>query len=130
IEAEGEYQVADGNLLLTSPVVGGLSTTLTTTLDTLSDDVNAITGANGALNTLLGGVANDLVGPLTSGLGAVSGGLVDVSNVKLAATIDADLKTALSAVLEEPLTNAEESVVIDLSTGEIVIDIARLVKEE
>lgn len=126
---EGDYQIADGRLLLSSPAVEQLTAELNTVLDELSDTANGILGAEGTVNTALETVAADLVEPLTEALEAVTFGIVDVNNVALTAAADVDLTTALSAITSQPLTNPESPVAIDLSTGAIEVDLARLIAD-
>src|SRR5690554_364814 len=52
-EPVGDYQIADGTLLLQSPVIAGLSGTLSDALGEVSDPINAIVGDGGAINSTL-----------------------------------------------------------------------------
>lgn len=125
--ATGDYQVADGTLVFTSPVVQGLTTDLRTALTNLSTTTNAITGPQGALGSLLPGIASGLVTPLATALRPLTLGVVNVSNATLTAGLDVDLTTALSAITAQPLTSPDSAVSIDFATGEVRADLARLI---
>jgi hypothetical protein len=125
--ATGDYQVADGTLVFTSPVVQGLTTDLRTVLTNLSTTTNAITGPQGALGSLLPGIAGGLVTPLANALRPLTLGIVNVSNVTLTAGLNVDLTTALSAITAQPLTSPDSAVSINFATGEVRADLARLI---
>lgn len=125
--ATGDYQVADGTLVFTSPVVQGLTTDLRTVLTDLSTTTNAITGPQGALGSLLPGIAGGLVTPLADALRPLTLGIVNVSNVNLTAGLTVDLTTALSAITAQPLTSPDSAVSINFATGEVRADLARLI---
>lgn len=123
---EGDYQIANGTLLLTSPAIAGLSAELSDGLGQVSGPINDLVGEegaiNGALNPVLGELA-DLIDPLLN----VVGGSVD--NLGVTAALDVDLQAALDSVLAEPITGEDSAATIDLSTGEVSIDLARLVAD-
>ena len=121
----GEYQIASGTLNLTSPAVAGLSDTLSESLDQVSGPINDLAGE--------GGVIDETLDPLLSGLAdtlnAVLLGLGSVEDLGVTATVDLDLQAALDSVLGEPLTSEDSAVTIDLSTGAVSVDLARLVAD-
>ncbi|ACZ23238.1 Ig-like domain-containing protein [Sanguibacter keddieii DSM 10542] len=125
--ATGDYQIADGTLIFTSPVVSTLTTDLGTVLTNLSTTTNAITGPTGSLGSLLPGIANGLVTPLANALRPLTAGLVNVTNVNLTAGLNVNLNTALSAITAQPLTSPDSAVSINFATGEVRADIARLI---
>ena len=125
--ATGDYQIADGTLIFTSPVVSALTTDLGTVLTNLSTTTNAITGPTGSLGSLLPGIANGLVTPLANALRPLTAGLVNVTNVNLTAGLNVNLNTALSAITAQPLTSPDSAVSINFATGEVRADIARLI---
>ncbi|WP_277050496.1 choice-of-anchor G family protein, partial [Ruania albidiflava] len=124
-EPVGDYQIADGTLLLTSPAIAELSETLSEGLDQVSGPINDLTGE--------GGVIEETIDPLLEGLAdtlnTVLLGIGTVDDLGVTATVDLDLQAALDSVLNEPLTSEDSAVTIDLSTGEVSIDLARLVAD-
>ena len=124
-EPEGEYQIAGGTLLLTSPVVSNLSGSLVDVLGQVSDPINALAGE--------GGVIDETVDPLldgvTSALNTVLLGIGSVDDLGVTATVDVDLEAAVQSVLAEPITSEDSVVTIDFSTGEVSVDLARLVAD-
>ncbi|PQM74153.1 hypothetical protein C5Y44_09440 [Corynebacterium sp. J010B-136] len=108
------YQIADAELVISSPLVGGLVSDLGATL-----------------KVLLGGVENTLNGLLGSEgvLGAVGLILGPVLSATVEANIDED--TIIDSLLIEPLTSSDGLVTIDLTseeagTGLIKIDLEKL----
>lgn len=108
------YQIADAELVISSPLVGGLVSDLGATL-----------------KVLLGGVENTLNGLLGSGgvLGAVGLILGPALSATVEANIDED--TIIDSLLIEPLTSSDGLVTIDLTseeagTGLIKIDLEKL----
>src|SRR5690606_31274357 len=73
------------------------------------------------LNPLLGGLASTLNTALL-GIGTVQG-------LGVTATVDVDLATAVQSLLAEPLTSEDSVLTIDLSTGTVSVDLARLVAD-
>src|SRR5699024_7457522 len=122
----GDYQIADGHLILTSPAIAGLSGSLSDALGQVSEPINGLTGEGGAIEStvdpLLGGLADTLDGLLT-----VVGG--SVSDLGVTATLDVDLQAALDSALAEPVTGPDSLLTIDLSTGEVNVDLALLVAD-
>ncbi|WP_426823501.1 choice-of-anchor G family protein [Corynebacterium halotolerans] len=104
------YQIADAELVIDSPLVGDA-------VDTVQEAVN---GLDGTLNGLLNeeGVVNSILG-LVSGLGEIIG-----TGISLSAEIPlADINNAL---LAEPLEDESGLVSIDLTTGQISVDLEQL----
>jgi LPXTG-motif cell wall-anchored protein len=126
--ATGDYQIAGGKLIVKSPVLSTLSSSVNSATGGLSDDVNALAGPTGALGSALGGVTDDVIGPLEDALGDIPlvGGLVNVDNVGLAAGLTVDLQAAVNSALTAPLVSTDGATLIDLSTGTITIDLAEL----
>ncbi|MCW4458683.1 choice-of-anchor G family protein [Microbacterium sp. MPKO10] len=127
--ATGDYQVANGTLNFTSPAVSNLVGSLSDVLGELNTTVNGITGPEGALGSALSGIADDLVEPLTDALNGLSLGAVSVSNVNLTAGLTVDLQDALSALTDEPLTDEDSALTIDFSTGNVQVDLAKLIAD-
>lgn len=109
------YQVADAQLVLDSPLVGNVVTTLNSTLagllDTTESTLNGLLGENSVLSAIY-----DI--PL---VGTVLKGVVDIS-------LEADIPAMniTSALLMDPLTSSNGLVSIDLGTGKITVDLKQL----
>jgi hypothetical protein len=109
------YQVADAQLVLDSPLVGNVVTTLNSTLagllETTESTLNVLLGSNSVLSAIY-----DI--PL---VGTVLKGVVDLS-------LEADIPAMdiTSALLTDPLTSSDELVSIDLGTGKITVDLKQL----
>lgn len=103
------YQIADAELVISSPLVGNLVTDLGSTLRGL------LGGVESALNLLLGS------GGVLSVLGPV---LDPIISVTAEASIDED--TIVNSLLIDPLTSSDELVTIDLGTGLIKVDLEKL----
>ncbi|HJG51291.1 MAG TPA: choice-of-anchor G family protein [Brachybacterium faecium] len=121
-EVESEYVLADGTLAISSPAVGGLSTGLNEALAGVGDTLDAAVGENG----LLGSVAREAELDLDVGVASVKagGGTVAVTGV------DDALAGASSSLLEEPLTDENGLVSIDLKSGVISVDLQQLGGED
>ncbi|WP_193105832.1 choice-of-anchor G family protein, partial [Brachybacterium sp. FME24] len=117
-ETSSEYVVADGQLLISSPLVGGVSTELDTALTDVGTVLNGAVGTDGALGT----IANEAAIDLDIGLIAVEagGGTIGVSG------LDAALDQASTSLLAEPLVDENELVSIDLANGTIAVDLQKL----
>ena len=108
------YQIADAELVISSPLVGGLVSDLGTTLKVL------LGGIEGTLNGLLGeGGLLDALGPI----------LDPILSVTAQANIDED--TIIDALLIEPLTSSDGLVTIDFASddtgsGSIKVDLEKL----
>ncbi|MGX1735687.1 choice-of-anchor G family protein, partial [Glutamicibacter sp. NPDC055354] len=115
-----DYVIAGAELELSSPLVGTLGTTLGETFQTAVDPVSGLVEPGGALDSLLQSVrAAAEVIPL-----------VDVN----AATVTIDgLDTVGDTIVDElistPIANDSGSISIDLGTGDIHVDLAKLIEE-
>lgn len=127
LDAEGnpvrDYQVANGKLMLTSPAVKGLSGQLSQASVPISNSLNGLVGQNGAINTAM----NPLLGQIQSTLNTALLGLGRVDNLSVTATVDTNLQPALDTVLAQSITSQDKALSIDLSTGKVVVDVARLI---
>ncbi|MGL3149252.1 choice-of-anchor G family protein, partial [Microbacterium sp. A82] len=121
----GDYQIANGTLLLTSPTLAGLSGQLVDTLGQISDPINALAGAGGIIDSTI----NPLLDPLVETLNALLLGLGSIDDLGVTATVDLDLEAAVQSILAEPLTSDDSVLTIDLSTGTVSVDLARLVAD-
>ncbi|MGO1973804.1 MAG: choice-of-anchor G family protein, partial [Propionibacteriaceae bacterium] len=122
-EPVGDYQLADGNLVLTSPAVAGLSGNLSTALDAVETPINNLAGEDGAIDTAL----DPTLSTIRSTVNGLLLGLGSVDELGVTATADVDLDAAVASVLEAPLSDEDNIVEIDLSTGEVEIDLARAI---
>src|SRR5690625_847204 len=97
----GDYQIADGTLLLTSPAIAALSGAISDVLGDVSDPINDLLGEEGAINGALQ--------PSLDGLASVVNGVLQplgsVDDLGVNAGIDLDLQAAVDSVLEQPLTS-------------------------
>src|SRR5699024_8896006 len=73
------------------------------------------------LTPLLDGLADTINGVLL--------GLGSVDDLGVSATLDLDLQAALDSVLAQPLTSEDSAVTIDLSTGEVSVDLSMLIRD-
>ncbi|MBY0690181.1 choice-of-anchor G family protein, partial [Microbacterium marinilacus] len=129
--AEGDYQIADGRLVITSPAIGGLAETLDTTAAELSDALNSALGEGGALDSALSAVTDEVIAPITDAISAIPlvGQAVAIDDVTIEATVDVDLSNALAPLLTEQFTSDDAALTIDLSEGTIEVDLARLIAD-
>ncbi|HIZ37036.1 MAG TPA: choice-of-anchor G family protein, partial [Candidatus Ruania gallistercoris] len=121
----GDYQIANGTLLLTSPAIADLSGTLSEGLDQVSGPINDLAGEGGVIDTTIDPLLDDL----TSTLNTLLLGVGSIDDLGVTATVDVDLQAALDSALGEPITGPDSAVTIDLSTGEVSVDLARLVAD-
>lgn len=124
-EPVGDYQIANGTLLLTSPTLAGLSAALVGTLGQISDPINGLAGTGGVIDTTI----NPLLDPLVETLNTLLLGVGSIDDLGVTATVDLDLEAAVESVLSEPLTSDDSVLTIDLSTGTVSVDLARLVAD-
>ncbi|WP_243229169.1 choice-of-anchor G family protein [Microbacterium sp. CIAB417] len=124
-EPTGDYQIANGTLLLTSPTLAGLSGQLVGTLGQVSDPINALAGADG----VIADTVDPLLDPLVETLNTLLLGIGSVDDLGVTATVDLDLESAVQSALAEPLTSDDSVLTIDLSTGTVSVDLARLVAD-
>ncbi|WP_420114843.1 choice-of-anchor G family protein, partial [Pseudactinotalea sp.] len=120
-----DYQIADGTMILQSDVLGDLVGDVTGALGPVSSAVNGLVGAEGTVNSAL----QPLLTNVQSTVNTVLLGLGTVNDLGVATSLDVDLEAAVQSVLGEPITSEDSAVTIDFSTGEISIDLARLVAD-
>ncbi|MGF6824138.1 hypothetical protein M2317_003067 [Microbacterium sp. ZKA21] len=114
-----EYAVADLQLDISSPLVGGLVDTVDETLGTALQPIQDLLGDGGDIETLVGGVLS-VIGalPLTNAeLNELS---IDTQSLV------AEVRTAL---LNAPLENTEGTLSVDLSNGTIDVDLAQILMD-
>lgn len=100
-----DYNIANADLNLTSPLVGNLVGSVNSTLDTTSATVNGLSATlQNSIVTTVNSVASALTGPSS----------VNVS-------LNVDLRSALSTVLSGTLSQG--GVTLDLSSGAITVDL-------
>src|SRR5690625_1274897 len=121
----GDYQIADGKLILGSNAVAGLSGALSEALAEISDPINDLVGDGGVIDQTL----NPVLDTLTSTLNSLLFGIGSIDDLGVTATVDLDLQAALDSVLGQPLTSEDSAVTIDLSSGKIALHLARLVQD-
>ncbi|NUL49304.1 choice-of-anchor G family protein, partial [Cellulosimicrobium funkei] len=116
---ETDYVVADGNLVIDSPLVGALATDLRTTITGAGGLVDALVGSEG----LIGSTVQALAVDLNLGLARLdlSGGTAGVDG------LDAALQQAADTLLAEPLEDANGLVSISLADGTIAVNLSQLV---
>ena len=119
-DTQSEYVVADGILTVSSPAVAKVSEALDEVVAGTGTTLEEALGSEGLLDELAKvGVDVDVLG-----LAAISVGGAE-------STISVDTKTALDSIVEnlinEELADEAGIVKIDLSTGEIKIDLAKIV---
>lgn len=105
----GDYNIAGLQLVLTSPTVAALSGDISDSATPLEDTVNGVVGPNGSVVTSLTGLLNT-TDAVTS----------DVS-------LDLDLNPVVDNVLaQNQILGADGPVTVDLSTGNVTVDVAAL----
>src|SRR5699024_7859669 len=121
----GDSQIASCTLIMTSPTIAGLTGTLSESLDQVSGPINDLAGEDGAIATTV----DPLLDGLTDTLNTVLLGIGSIDDLGVTATVDVDLQAALESVLAQPITSEDSAVTIDFSTGEVSVDLARLVAD-
>ena len=121
---ESEYAIADLGLQLHSPLVGDLSSTLTTAVSDIVAPIDGIVGEGGLLSGVLG--------QLSTIVDSVNLLLVRLNSDPTKSTVEINgLDTLVNGVVADvlggPISNTNGSVVLDLSTGTISVDLAELV---
>ncbi|MBQ1443590.1 MAG: choice-of-anchor G family protein [Renibacterium sp.] len=124
-EVTSQYTIAGINLKLRSPMLAELTGTLKTALDQAVAPINDLVSGSGALGQLLDTVKNTIAGGSIPGVSTLR---VDSSTVTLEG-LDTAVQTATQGLLGSPLSTPSGSVLVDLSTGTISVDLAKLVKE-
>ncbi|GAA4265483.1 beta strand repeat-containing protein [Frondihabitans peucedani] len=121
VGTSSSYAIAGADFAVTSPAIGGLNTSLQTTVNQVGSDLNDLTTNTSALNTVVSGTTGDLTTALNSlGLGVLSlngtGLTVGLSGLNLGAVT--------APVLARTYTSGP--VTVTPSTGRIVIDLNTL----
>ncbi|MHC6177628.1 choice-of-anchor G family protein [Glutamicibacter sp. X7] len=111
-----DYTIADAKLNLTSPAVGELTTELGNVVDVAGTTLNAAVGDGGVLSSLIGSLENISL----LGLG------VDTAQIHIDGLNDA-LNVVKTEVLQGVITSDTGLVSVDLGTGEVTVDLAKLV---
>jgi hypothetical protein len=121
-----EYRIADLNLDLHSNLVAGLSGTLASAIQGTVTPVSNLAGPGGALTALTTTIVNTINAipdvPLVAAFTA-SGGTVAIAG------LDTVGQTVTTQVLQTPLENTTGSVLVDLSTGTVSVDLAKILVE-
>ncbi|MEE6295524.1 choice-of-anchor G family protein, partial [Georgenia sp. MJ278] len=114
--ADSSYILAGAELRISSPLVGALVGDIDTAVDVVDTTLDGVLGPEGTVQGAL-----DLVD-----LPDVTTGLLDISlgSPTLDASVDLDAVTA--GLLAEPLVSDDDLVTIDLASGVITVDLARL----
>lgn len=117
-QTTSEYVIADGQLIISSPIVGSLAGSI----DAAFADAGAILDVSVGPDGALGAVADTFELNTNAGLAHIqaSGGTVNIYG------IDVALEEAVNSILAEPLVDSNELVSIDLTTGEIIVDMDKL----
>ncbi|CAQ03012.1 choice-of-anchor G family protein [Clavibacter sepedonicus] len=112
-----DYGIAGLDLRVASPAVSGLTSAVnTTTATALPAAATSLSGTTGLVGQLITARIGALV--KTLGLGALTG-TITVTGVDAAAT-------AVAPLLTHPLRSADGTVVVDLVTGTVRVDLAAL----
>ncbi|MFD1716447.1 immunoglobulin-like domain-containing protein [Georgenia deserti] len=112
-----EYVVSGLEMTVSSPLVGDLTNAVDANLASVSTQLNGMLGPDGTVQQTL----NTLAPPPVNVLGLI--------NVNLGApqvNAQVDLSAVTAGVLQEPLVSDNGLVAIDLTTGDITIDLAQL----
>ncbi|WP_181728058.1 choice-of-anchor G family protein, partial [Glutamicibacter soli] len=115
-----EYLIAGANATISSPAVEGLTTSLGGVVDGLGTTLNTTLSSDGVLGTI------------TSGLEAIDIDLrplarIGVTDSKVALDgVDAALNQVKTDVLQGVITSETGLVSIDLSTGEVSVDLSKV----
>ena len=118
-EVTSEYVVADGQLVISSPLVGGVSTELDTALTGVGTVLNDAVGTEGLLGSVASAVDINLSIPAVATIEA-GGGTIGLTG------LDAALEEASNTVINEPLVDSNGLVSIDLANGVISVDLQQL----
>ncbi|WP_374168963.1 choice-of-anchor G family protein [Microbacterium sp. WHRI 7836] len=121
-----EYRIADLNLDLHSNLVAGLSGTLASAIQGTVTPVSNLAGPGGALTGLTTTIVNTINAipdvPLVAAFTA-TGGTVSIAG------LDTVGQTVTTQVLQTPVENTTGSVLVDLSTGTVSVDLAKILVE-
>ncbi|WP_312172007.1 choice-of-anchor G family protein, partial [Microbacterium sp.] len=124
-----EYRIADLGVDLHSQLLDTLADTLDTTVQGALTPVSNLVGPGGALSTLLGTVTSTLEALNLSALGIPVIGVDATDSDVSIAGLDAVGANVATQVLSTPLENTTGSVLVDLETGTISVDLARILVE-
>ncbi|WP_446430142.1 choice-of-anchor G family protein, partial [Leucobacter sp. 1207-22] len=119
-----EYVLAGATLKLRSPAIGELATGLGSVVQTAVQPVSDLVAPGGALAGLLNTVKGTVNSLSLGGLGVK----VNSAEVSIAGVDDVG-DTVVNQLISTPIANNSGSVSIDLGTGEITLDIAKLIQE-
>ncbi|KQV00247.1 hypothetical protein ASC55_13720 [Microbacterium sp. Root322] len=124
--ATSQYRIADLNLDLHSNLVAGLSGTLASAIQGTVTPVSDLAGPGGALTALVTTLVSTINAipdvPLLAAFTA-TGGTVGIAG------LDTVGQTVTTQVLETPIENTTGSVLVDLSTGTVSVDLAKILVE-
>ena len=110
---QGSYEIIGGRLLITSNTLAGTAAAITSLVSTLQASVTALNGPGGTLTAALRSSVDSL---------PVIGGAVTVSDATVSVTTN--LQAAIAPLLG--VLGAGGPVTIDLSTGQIAVDLQQL----
>lgn len=116
-----EYVVADGTLTVSSPAVEGISDALDTVVDGTGGTLEEVIGDEGLLNQLAS------IG-LDVDLGRVGRIAIGGDNAKVSVEVRDALNSVVENVVKEKLEDKSGIVSIDLASGKIAIDLAKVVE--
>ncbi|GEM_PF-2246338 len=116
-DPDADYVLSGAELSISSPLVEGLVESLDTAIAGLDGDLDALLAEDGTAQDALDALALDPVDVA----GAVS---VDLGTPTIAA--DVDLSGVTAGLLGTPLVSPDGLVTIDLATGVVTVDLARL----
>ncbi|WP_230206393.1 choice-of-anchor G family protein [Microbacterium gorillae] len=120
-----DYVLAGIDLNLRSPLVGGVATTLGDGITSALGPVSDLVASGGALDQLLTTLQNTINALSLGGAGVnVTSADVQING------IDAVAATVVQELIAEPLTDSTGAVTVDLGTGLIHIDIAKLIASD
>ncbi len=114
-----EYMLADLNAEVHSNLLGGLVQTVHGTVDDLVDPIDQLVGPSGAVRTALQGIVTN-VDALP---------LVDASIGDASIDLTGLVTTVNDELLATPLQNVDQSITIDLNSGLVTIDLAKIIVE-
>ncbi|WEF21602.1 choice-of-anchor G family protein [Microbacterium maritypicum] len=124
--ATSQYRIADLNLDLHSNLVAGLSGTLASAIQGTATPVSGLAGPGGALTALVTTLVSTINAipdvPLLAAFTA-TGGTVGIAG------LDTVGQTVTTQVLQTPIENSTGSVLVDLGTGTVSVDLAKILVE-
>lgn len=119
------YAIAGLKLKLRSPLLATLPGTLESSLNQAVTPINNLVSGSGALNQLLNTLKSTIENGSIPGVSALR---VDSAKVSLDG-LDSAVQSATKELIGSPIGNPSGSVLVDLSTGTISLDLAKLLKE-